>query len=248
MRGYLLNAMARGASGRGRGRASGGRGSRRPGTAAVPVQADDPLPVGASGSSVDCMEVSRDTSPDGLLVRSPRFDRRDYSDKALRALQAKYTSTRLEVLSGAVDDRGVRLIEFVADKIQELDANKKKLTSAFWMLVDKKFPSLRTSPADSLTFPQTSENVSKDMLDALSIARHGSPALKSTEPLKRYLSYCETLSTTEVIGIAQQTQEDAFVTRKAALNLQFALLGTLARNYVKIVHRFNWDFVMADEI
>ena len=120
-------------------------------------------------------------------------------------------------------------LDVVADKIQELSEISKKLTSGCWVMVDGLFRALRCLPADSLEFPEVGEDVSTELLEKLVMARSANPCVRNIKPLERHLEHSSSLNDTEIIGLLQTFQEDAFMTYGNSARLQFAFLGVLSR-------------------
>ena len=89
---------------------------------------------GSDDPSVDALAPSMVWNGSNVAdesLESQRSLRRDVDYKAIRALYIKYKGIRSEVINGAVDASGRRLVDFVSDKLRELSVSKKRLTSAF---------------------------------------------------------------------------------------------------------------------
>lgn len=126
-----------------------------------PASADDECgSASASSSQVPRAQVPGMSPPTGGKRRAQRRDTDDAVERALQDRLAKRFSPAL--IEGAVNDKGQRIRDVVAEQIRMNRNQKKKLTSSFWAHLITSFKLSADAICDSLPDPQPDESISEE--------------------------------------------------------------------------------------
>jgi len=177
--------------------------------------------------------------PEPPSAQKRKLSRRDTDDAVDRALEARLLPHfPRAVVEGAVNSKGQRVRDVVAEQIRQNRSSSKKLTSCFWADVAKSFKLTPGSIADTLAQPPDGERVSEVLLEKLGVAHAENPAVRSTEPLERFLENCEILSYTEMYGIIRASMEGPKITKASSCRLLLACVKYMARRLATCSVRF----------
>lgn len=224
------------------------KGAAKTKSQAKPKAGGSPCPVDGAGSvkEQDLVLASASGASSSSSMQMPfaaaqppparRATRRDTDDAVDRAMDTRllphYSIGKLE---GAVNSKGQRVRDRIAEQVRKNRPEKKKLTTQFWTELINAFHLVpETSGSGELPDPDPEDvHVREDLLERIGMAHADNPAGRSVEPLERYLERCEDLSYVELYGCIKASMEGPRVIRSASGRLLVAILKYIARSGAK---------------
>lgn len=150
-------------------------------------------------------------------------------ERALQNRLARRFSPAL--IEGAVNDKGQRIRDVVAEQSRMNRNQKKKLTSSFWAHLITSFKLSADAICDSLPGPQPGESIPEELLEKLGMVHADNSASRTTEPLERSMDHVAELRYIELYGIVKASMEGPKVTRSASTRLLLSALKYIARPF-----------------
>ena len=173
---------------------------------------------------------------------SRRLTRRDTDAQVDRIRTGRLKEVPESTFEGATDENGQSLRDYLAEHVRLNKKMKRKFSVKFWVSLFERFD-LNSNVSDKLPDGPAGEEVRDLLLEKLAIVHHDNPAMRSTEPLERFLEECDELNRTELTGLIKGVEESPKVIRSANVKLVTAALIYMARTGVKTKHRELWDIM-----
>jgi hypothetical protein len=123
---------------------------------------------------------------------------------------------------------GIQVRDFIKAELRTHKDQARNLSTKFWCRFSAQYD-FGSSLMDDLELPLDTLGVSSDLLSKISVCHESNPATRSTEPLERYLEFCQPLNRREIYGILAACEESHSLSRSFSIQMKTSVLKYFAR-------------------